>query len=251
VNREFPALQRALEPLMRGRAMLEIGCSYGGMLARFAAAGWKVDGVELDQRAVDVATLELGLHVEAGTLREVADKLTPPYDVITAFHVIEHVPDPAAFLSQIRALLGPGGILLLRLPNASSVAAHLTKGWWEWFIAPEHLNVFSPKSISLLLHQKGFTIISERSRRGDGNRLLFEAAKTVGRIGYRFLRGRASRAASDSMPRPGSTPSSTAPFRVARAALNIAGAPIDWAISLADRAGLRSMPELMIVARRS
>ena len=244
-------MQRVLEPLIGGRKMLEIGCSYGGMLARFAAAGWNVDGVELDQRAVDVANMELGLHVEAGTLREVADRLTPPYHVITAFHVVEHVPDPAAFLSQIRALLAPEGILLLRLPNASSVAAHLTKGWWEWFIAPEHLNVFSPKSISLLLRRNGFAVISLRSRRGDANRLLFEAVKTIGRMGYRLLRGR--RGARDASPtqRRGLTPSSTAPFRVARAALNVAGAPIDWVISLTDRVGLRSMPELMIVARRS
>jgi SAM-dependent methyltransferase len=251
VNREFPKLRRTLEPLSGGRKMLEIGCSYGGMLSRFAAAGWEVDGVELDERAVRVANNELGLHVEWGTLREVADKLVPPYDVITAFHVIEHVPDPAAFLSQIRALSTPDGLLLLRLPNASSAAAQLTRGWWEWFIAPEHVNVFSPKSISLLLHKSGFTVISQRSRRGDSNRLLFEAVKTVGRIGYRLFARDATPAHSHSKERSGSTPSSTAPYRAARSVLNVAGAPLDWAISLADRVGFRSMPELMIVARRS
>jgi 2-polyprenyl-3-methyl-5-hydroxy-6-metoxy-1,4-benzoquinol methylase len=250
VNKEFPALRRTLEQLTKGRKMLEIGCSYGGMLARFGAVGWKVDGVELDQRAVDIARKSLGLTVQSGTLREVADKLSPPYDVITAYHVIEHVPDPAAFLSQIRALSAVDGVLVLRLPNASSVAARLTKGWWEWFIAPEHVNVFSPKSISMLLKQKGFTVMSQESRRGDGNRLLFEAVKTVGRIGYRPFR-RPSSARSRSTQPPAPTPSSTAPYRAVRDALNTIGAPVDWAISLADRIGLRSMPELMIVARRS
>ena len=251
MNQEFPALRHALEQLTPGRKMLEIGCSYGGMLARFAAVGWKVDGVELDQRAVEIARKSLGLTVQAGTLREVADKLSPPYDVITAYHVIEHVPDPAAFLSQIRAVSASDGILVLRLPNASSLAARLTGGWWEWFIAPEHINVFSSKSISLLLNEKGFTVISQKSRRGDGNRLLFEAVKTVGRIGYRSIRGGTSRVASPSQQAKLSTPSNTASYRAIRAALNTIGAPVDWAVALADRVGLRTMPELMIIARRS
>ena len=252
VEREFPALRRALEQVTPGRRMLEVGCSYGGMLARFALTEWNVDGVELDQRAAEVARTELGLNVEAGTLREVADKLSPPYDVITAYHVIEHVPDPAAFLSQIHALSAPNGILLLRLPNASSAVARLTKGWWEWFIAPEHVNVFSPKSISLLLRQKGFTVISEKSRRGDGNRLLFEAVKTVGRIGYRSFGARKATRAVSREKRPGTTtPSDTASYGAVRATLNVLGAPVDWALSLADRVGVRSMPELQIVARRT
>ena len=251
VNADFPALQGTLEQLTPGRKMLEIGCSYGGMLARFAAVGWKVDGVELDQRAVEFAKRSLGLTVQAGTLREVADKLSPPYDVITAYHVIEHVPDPAAFLSQIRDLSATDGILVLRLPNASSVAARLTRGWWEWFIAPEHVNVFSPKSISLLLKEKGFTVMSQKSRRGDGNRLLFEAVKTVGRIGYRSLREARNSTPSRSQQPHASTPSSTATYRAIRATLNTVGAPVDWAIALADQVGLRFMPELMIIARRS
>jgi SAM-dependent methyltransferase len=221
------------------------------MLARFAAAGWKVDGVELDRRAVDVATKELALHVEAGTLRETADNLSPPYAVVTAYHVIEHVPNPAEFLSQIHGLMAPDGILVLRLPNSSSAVARLTRGWWEWFIAPEHVNVFSPKSIALLLRKKGFTIISQKSRRGDGNRLLFEATKTIGRMGYRSLRKVADKRASSSLKSTGSTPSSTAPYRATRAALNLIGAPFDWGIALADRIGFRLMPELMIIARRS
>jgi SAM-dependent methyltransferase len=251
VNLEFPALERALAGLTKGRKMLEVGCSYGGMLARFGAVGWKVDGVELDRRAVEIARTSLGLTVHPGTLREVADKLSPPYDVITAYHVIEHVPDPGAFLSQIRALSTSSGILVLRLPNASSVAARLTGGWWEWFIAPEHINVFSPKSIALLLQQKGFSVISEESRRGDGNRFLFEAVKTVGRMGYRSLRGGRAAARSNAQERHSPVPSATAAYGAIRSALNIAGAPIDWAIALADRVGLRSMPELMIIARRS
>lgn len=251
MNQEFPALRHALEQLTPGRKMLEIGCSYGGMLARFAAVGWKVDGVELDKRAVEIARKSLGLSVHAGTLREVADKLSPPYDVITAYHVIEHVPDPAAFLSQIRALSASDGILVLRLPNASSLAARLTGGWWEWFIAPEHINVFSSKSISLLLNEKGFTVISQKSRRGDGNRLLFEAVKTVGRIGYRLLRGGTTKAPSRSQQGKVSPPSSTGPYRAIRTALNTVGAPLDWTIALADRVGIRSMPELTVIARRS
>jgi len=248
VNREFPSLRRKVERLTAGRRMLEIGCSYGGMLARFAGVGWKVEGVELDHRAVEVASKELSLHVEEGTIKEAAVKLSPPYDVISAYHVIEHVPDPAAFLSQIRGLSTTDGILVLRLPNASSAVAQLTRGWWEWFIAPEHVNVFSPRSITLLLQQEGFAVISQTSRRGDGNRLLFEAVKTVGRMGYRSLvRRNANNVRAHS--RRSTSPSDSRVFRAARGALNVLGAPLDWAIALADQVGRRSMPELVIVAR--
>src|SRR5690242_15214196 len=81
VDEEFPVLERLLRRAGAQPArMLEIGCSYGDMLARFAAAGWEVEGVELDARAAAYARNTLGLIVHHGTLDGVRTLLRPPYN---------------------------------------------------------------------------------------------------------------------------------------------------------------------------
>src|SRR5689334_22372097 len=86
--REYLPVSRALKPRQAG-TMLEIGCSYGGMLARFRTAGWDVEGVELDDRAAQFAREHHGLLVRTGTLESVRPLLREQYDVVTLYHVIE------------------------------------------------------------------------------------------------------------------------------------------------------------------
>ena len=172
------------------RRMLEIGCSYGYMLDRFRARGWNVTGVEIDRRAALHAREQLGLDVRAGRLHDVADSLPGPFDVVTLFHVIEHITDPAGFMARLRQLLAPEGILVLRTPNAASVGAKALGGWWEWCAAPEHVHLYTPESLARLLAQAGFRVTRQSTRKGDArgfiHQLVHGALRSLIRRDYRL-----------------------------------------------------------------
>lgn len=172
VRRELPAVIAALRRRhSRAGRLLEVGCSYGAMLAALRADGWDVEGVELDQRASDIARLRYGITVHPSLSAVSPD---PQFDVVILFHVLEHVLEPRAFLRDVRLRLRPGGTLLLRTPNAASVPARISGGWWQWFAAPEHVHVFSPESCRLMLGETGYKVDRLCTRRGDAYPLAFE-----------------------------------------------------------------------------
>lgn len=91
----------------------------------------------------------------------------PGFDVIHASHVLEHLPNPVSELRKLKALTTESGILLGAVPNWSSVDANFERARWDWVGYPEHLWNFSPLSLSLLLHQSGWEMVSIISNLGD------------------------------------------------------------------------------------
>ena len=182
----------------RQGTLLEIGCSYGGFLNAARTAGWKTAGIELDDRAARYARETLGLNVQSGTLDDAVTALQPPYDVIVALHVIEHVPAPIAFLRRCHELLAPGGILFLKTPNIGSWIAARTGSYWQWLSPPAHIHLFSSRSIASALKASGFQPQRISSQRGDAENNLFEMISATGRYAV-------SRKASDAAGGPART----------------------------------------------
>jgi SAM-dependent methyltransferase len=250
VTREYPALRALLQRhgIKPGR-MLELGCSYGAMLDAFRRDGWDVEGIELDARAVEVARSHYGLRVHQGQISEVSALLVGDYDLIALYHVLEHVADPRAFVSDLAGLCKPGGAVLVKTPNARSFLARALGGWWEWFAAPEHLQLFSPLSLCRLLEDKGLTIELMVSRRGDANGTLFEMLRAAARpmvrrppLGERSIGGG---------PTGGPTPVSARPsYRRIRALIDAVGAPLDWLLSRFYPPPYLLGPELLVLARK-
>jgi 2-polyprenyl-3-methyl-5-hydroxy-6-metoxy-1,4-benzoquinol methylase len=246
-EREFQAIASIVSPKFHvGAKLLEIGCSYGGMLAKFAARGWNVEGIELDGRAAAIARERLGLLVHEGDVERVRTSLSPPYDVVTAYHVIEHIIQPEEFLERVHDLCAPDGLIVLRLPNGSSLGARATRGWWEWSLIPEHVHLFSARSISLLLAKTGFQIQKMISRRGDANTLLFELANAVGKKIWHARRHGNAQGPPSAFPRL--RPSETKLFDYARRALNFAGLPIDALVGIGSFGETYPLPELLVSA---
>lgn len=179
--RELAPVITALAP--RPGKMLEVGCSYGALLNAFHDLGWDVDGVEIDARAAQYARENYGINVIGGTLEQAASRLRPPYDIVMMYHVIEHVTDPVAFLRHVRSLLGDKGVLVLKTPNAASTACQLTSGWWEWALAPEHVHLYSPRSLAKLFARTGFATRDTVTRQGDASPTPYQVAQaTVKRL---------------------------------------------------------------------
>lgn len=114
----------ALPELRRRKRILEIGCGVGHFVARARVEeGLNIEGIELNDTAVTEAERQ-GLPVRLLDLHDAAKLFPEQYDAVCAFQVLEHVADPKAFLEQCCALIKPGGILILGLPNAESFLKH-------------------------------------------------------------------------------------------------------------------------------
>lgn len=136
---------------------LDVGCSTGAFVAVASAAGLAAEGLEVSSVAVAAAQAR-GLTVRQGAVED----FTPadPLAVVTAFDVIEHLPDPVAFARRVRPWLQRAGLLAMTLPNLASVAARVMGRHWFYYAAPDHVHYFTPTTIRRLLGDAGFVDVT-------------------------------------------------------------------------------------------
>jgi SAM-dependent methyltransferase len=136
--------------------LLEVGSGSGEWLAYMRGLGWRVEGVEPDPKAVEMAQSQ-GLNVRAGRLSDqrYPDEYT---DVICLVHVIEHLHEPLATLRECRRVLKPKGRLVLATPNSASLGHRRFRSNWVSLDPPRHLMIFDPPTMRRLLDEAGFDV---------------------------------------------------------------------------------------------
>ncbi len=112
---------------LEGKSALDVGCGAGLLAEPLARLGASVTGLDAAPALIAVArehSAARGLEIDyrAGELAELQDQ----FDLITCMEVIEHVADPAIFLSDLAKRLAPGGLLILSTPNATGWSKLLT-----------------------------------------------------------------------------------------------------------------------------
>jgi len=175
----------------RGR-LLEFGASYGHSLALARERGWDVAGVELSPTASEYARTHFGLAVFNCDLAD-APLADGSFDAVIGWHVLEHVRNPKDQLLRLAALLKPGGMLGLRVPNIGGFGARVAGEWWPWMCPPAHLWFFSRTTLPRLLRACGFEVMEVKTLRGDGNN-LYQYALMAGGNRLNELRLRLSQA---------------------------------------------------------
>jgi SAM-dependent methyltransferase len=136
--------------------LLDVGCGGGALMARMRSRGWEVEGIDIDQAALEVARAA-GLPVRSATVAElVAEDPLPRFDVIALDHVLEHLHDPVASLRDVRHLLRPGGVLWLATPNLAGLGHRTFGRSWMHLDPPRHLVLFSPGALASALAAAGF-----------------------------------------------------------------------------------------------
>lgn len=145
-------------PPWRGQGRyLDVGCGSGGSLGVAAALGWQPAGIEMDAAAAERARrFTREIHV--------GDALTAPFspgrfDVVTAFHVLEHVPDPVAVVRRMLEWLAPGGLVIIEVPNAGGWGASLFGSAWSGLELPRHLSHFTPESLARVVEKAGGRVV--------------------------------------------------------------------------------------------
>lgn len=136
--------------------LLEIGCGPGLFLSLAKQKGWNVTGVELSHEAVSI-NKKNGINVIYGTLDSL--KIKNKYDVICAFQLIEHVPDPKSLLIKINHLLKRDGVLMVVTPNRRAMSAMVMGRYWYDYYNEEHLYFFTMPSLLEIFSKSGFEII--------------------------------------------------------------------------------------------
>ena len=147
----------ALTATDRVRTMLDVGCATGRLLMEMREAGWEVAGVDVCRESVQFGRRERGLDIRLGTLDE-ADFEPEQFSVVHGSHVIEHVVDPTAFLTDIRSLLVPGGYVFITTPNIDGFQARLFGNRWRSAIA-DHMYLFSKRTLRAAFERAGLQVI--------------------------------------------------------------------------------------------
>ncbi|AEH00859.1 class I SAM-dependent methyltransferase [Lacinutrix sp. 5H-3-7-4] len=137
--------------------ILDFGCGTGAFLNEAQNQGWNITGIEPDEKARILANTQTNNAVlpsqDFNTLPEKS------FDVITLWHVLEHIPDLQEKISQLKKLLKENGTLIIAVPNYNSFDAKHYKSFWAAFDVPRHLWHFSKKSITTLFAREKMKVV--------------------------------------------------------------------------------------------
>lgn len=149
-------------PNSETKKILDIGCGTGDFLIACKNANFEVVGVEPNKNARGITNSKLqnlnpqtknqNKQLFENTQKLLEDKIK--FDVITMWHVLEHVPNLTEYISQLKELLQPNGTILIAVPNYNSYDAKYYKEFWAAFDVPRHLWHFSKKAIKSLFEKE-------------------------------------------------------------------------------------------------
>jgi 2-polyprenyl-3-methyl-5-hydroxy-6-metoxy-1,4-benzoquinol methylase len=137
--------------------LLDVGAGTGLFVEASVRAGWKAEGLETSAAAVRIASSITRAPVVLGRLEE--HDFDGCFDAATLWDVLEHVPDPRATLERIRALLCPGGLVGISLPNVAGVKARILGHRWRYYQRSfGHVSHFSTQNVATLFKQAGYLV---------------------------------------------------------------------------------------------
>jgi 2-polyprenyl-3-methyl-5-hydroxy-6-metoxy-1,4-benzoquinol methylase len=164
-------------------SILDYGCGTGAFLHEMNLNGWEAHGIEPDAGARAKAEQLIGSAV--GLPSELKHLPTQAYDVVTMWHVLEHVHDLNGTIQELKRLLKPEGKLFVAVPNHQSFDAKHYGSHWAAYDVPRHLHHFSPDTMKSLMERHGLKIVVKKGMWFDSFYVSMLSEKyKAGKINY-------------------------------------------------------------------
>jgi 2-polyprenyl-3-methyl-5-hydroxy-6-metoxy-1,4-benzoquinol methylase len=138
-----PARALARAGVRPGAAVLDAGAGHGNLLRVLQARGYRAEGIDPSPRGPGI--------VRAG----IEDHVAADLDAVVLWHVLEHLPNPAAALQRVRGWLRPGGVVVIGVPNAASLQARIAGAEWFHLDLPRHRTHFTTGGLGELIARTG------------------------------------------------------------------------------------------------
>jgi 2-polyprenyl-3-methyl-5-hydroxy-6-metoxy-1,4-benzoquinol methylase len=138
--------------------LLDIGCGTGEFLNVFKEAKWSTVGIEPDLQTRENASQKYSLNIYP---EEYLKQLkSESFEIITMWHVLEHVPFLNERIQDIKRLIKQNGIIIIAVPNCNSLDAEIYKEHWAAYDVPRHLYHFTPQTLELVFKKHGLKLFN-------------------------------------------------------------------------------------------
>jgi 2-polyprenyl-3-methyl-5-hydroxy-6-metoxy-1,4-benzoquinol methylase len=186
---------RMVRKVAKGKKLLDIGCGTGYFPAYMKRKGYEAVGVEVDEKARNFASKEFGLTVHSPD-EFLNNGLGQKFDVITLWHVLEHLDDFNNYIEKMLEHLEKDGSLVIALPNCSSLDARFYKEFWAGYDVPRHLWHFTPSTFNILAKNHNLELVKMKrlpldpfynsmlSEKYRKNKLYMFAGLIIGKLAY-------------------------------------------------------------------
>lgn len=149
-------LYNTIENPTKEKTILDVGCGMGDFLLMGKKKGWKVAGVEPNEKGKKETEKKINSEIKIST----QDIDNQHFSIITAWHALEHIPDLNETVKKWSELLIKNGILVLALPNHLSYDAEYYQEYWAGYDVPRHLYHFQKESVKKLLKKHKLKLIT-------------------------------------------------------------------------------------------
>lgn len=150
--------ERVLTLCKKGK-ILDIGCGEGSFLRKFPTSSWQISGVEINKSLAKFAKT----HTKNATIitKPIESTRLPKknFDIITLWHVLEHLQNPVTVLRSLRKIISPNGYIVIEVPHGNSIYKSLFQKYWQLLLLPRHLFFWTKKSLKYALNDAGFEVI--------------------------------------------------------------------------------------------
>ena len=137
--------------------LLDIGCGVGDFLHVAENKGWQCTGVEPSEEAREIARQRIkGDLLYSEDLEQLSDQ---SFDLITMWHVLEHVDDLKWQVAQLQRLIKPNGRIVIAVPNYRSYDGRFYNAYWAAYDVPRHLNHFNKTVLTKIFKTSGLSLV--------------------------------------------------------------------------------------------
>ena len=184
---------KLVQSLTSGKRLLDIGSGTGYFLDQMKRNGYQVKGIEIDAEARRMTKERFGIVVGEPS-RLLTGQIKEKVEIVTMWHVLEHLHDLHGYMKSIRHQMTDDGVLLIAVPNHASYDAQYYKKLWAAYDVPRHLWHFTPKTVAQLADKNGFEVINQKrlpldpfynsllSEQYKGNKLALLSGGVIGAI---------------------------------------------------------------------